>query len=116
MVTRRRLFLTIGLLFGAAWACSGCMTTLSPGEYSKHYRENVEVTTADSSRYSLAPNWKIDSTNCLRGRGAYVKNDSSQMVNVNIPLSGVGRIAVEDDITPIYFELLVATVLFIHFL
>ena len=116
MVTKRRLFPGIKLLFAAACAFAGCMTTISPGEYSKHYQENVEVTTADSSRYTLAPNWNIDSADCLRGRGLSLKDDSSRTVNVNIPLSGIIRIAVEDNITPIYFELLLATVVFIHFL
>ena len=116
MATKRRLFPGIKLLFAAACVFAGCMTTISPSEYSKHYQENVEVTTADSSRYTLAPNWNIDSADCLRGRGIETKRDSSRTVNVNIPLTGITRIAVEDKITPIYFEILVATVVFVHFL
>jgi len=116
MSTKRRPYPGIALLFAAACAFAGCMTTISPGDYSRHYQEKVEVTTADCSTYSLAPHWNIDSAGCLRGRGIYAKNDSSRIVNVNVPLSGITRIAVEDNLTPMYFELLLATVVFIHFL
>ncbi|MGA7160241.1 MAG: hypothetical protein WBZ48_04520 [Bacteroidota bacterium] len=92
------------------------MTTISPSEYNKHYQEQAELVMVDSGNYTLARNWTIDSNYCIRGRGMYMKNDSTKIVNVNIPISGVSRLSVQDDITPIYFEILIASAIFIHFL
>ncbi len=70
----------------------------------------------DSSQYKLARNWTIDSNYCIRGRGMYMKNDSAKIGDVNIPISGIRQLSVEDNITPVYFELLIASAIFIHML
>jgi hypothetical protein len=90
--------------------------TVSPNEYSKHYEEQAALTMVDGSKYTLARNWKIDSNYSIRGRGMYMKNDSTKIVNVNIPISGISRLSIEDNIKPIYFELIIATAIFIHML
>ncbi len=92
------------------------MTTISPNEYNKHYQEQAELVLVDSSKYKLAPNWTVDSNYCIRGRGMYSKNDSTKIFNVNIPISDISRLSVEDDITPIYFELIIVSAIFIHML
>lgn len=92
------------------------MTTISPNEYNKHYEEQAELILVDSSKYKLAPNWTVDSNYCIRGRGMYSKNDSTKIFNVNIPISTISRLSVEDNITPIYFELIIASAIFIHML
>ena len=95
---------------------TGCVTTVSPNEYSRHCEEQVELTMLDSSKYTIARNWTIDSNYCISGRGMYMKNDSIKRVNVNVPISRVSRLSVVDNITPIYFELIIATAIFIHML
>jgi|GEM_PF-2935716 len=95
---------------------TGCVTTVSPNEYSKHYEEQVELTMLDSSKCTIARNWTIDSNYCISGRGMYMKNDSIKRVNVNVPISRISRLSVVDNITPIYFELIIATAIFIHML
>jgi hypothetical protein len=97
-------------------AFTGCMTTISPNEYHRHYQERAELIMVDSSTYKLASNWAIDSNYCIRGRGMQIKNDSAKIFNVNIPISGISRLVIEDNITPIYFELIIASVIFIHML
>jgi len=92
------------------------MATISPNEYYNHYQEPAKIIMVDSSTYKLARNWTVDSNHCIRGRGLYAKNDSTRILNVNIPISGVSRLVVEDNITPIYFELIIASIIFIHML
>jgi hypothetical protein len=92
------------------------MATVSPNDYNKHYQEQAELVMVDSTRYKLAPNWRVDSNYCIRGHGMYIKNDSTKMTNVNIPISGISRLSVEDNITPIYFEIIIASAIFIHML
>ena len=92
------------------------MATINPDEYNKHYREQAELIMVDSSKYTLARNWTIDSNYCIRGRGMYIKNDSTKILNVKIPIAGISQLSVEDNITPIYFELIIASAIFIHML
>jgi hypothetical protein len=111
-----RALTTILLILNMVQVFTGCMTTISPNEYNNHYQENVELILVDSSKYRLARNWTVDSNYCIRGRGMYMKNDSAKIVNVNIPISGISHLSVEDNITPIYFELIIASAIFIHML
>lgn len=94
----------------------GCMATISPDEYNKHYQEQAELIMVDSSKYKIARNWTIDSNYCILGRGMYIKNDSAKLINVNIPISRISRLSVEDNITPLYFELITVSAIFIHML
>ena len=115
-MNRSRPLIIALLILGLLQLFAGCMTTISPGDYNRHYQEQAELVMVDSSKYTLARNWTVDSNYCIRGRGMYMKNDSTKIFNVNIPISGVSRLSVQDDITPIYFELLIASAIFIHFL
>ena len=84
-----RASITILLILILALVFTGCVTTVSPNEYSKHYEDQAELTMLDSSEYTIARNWTIDSNYCIRGRGMYMKNDSTKIVNVNIPISSI---------------------------
>src|ERR1700690_2045950 len=92
---------------------TGCMVTINPSEYYNHYHEPAKITMVDSSTYKLGRNWTVDSNHCIRGRGMYSKNDSTKILNVNIPISGISSLVIEDNITPIYFELIIASIIFI---
>ena len=111
-----RALLTILLFVVLLHVVTGCMATISPNEYYKHYQDQAELMMVDSSEYKLAANWTVDSNYCIRGRGMYMKNDSTRIFNVNIPISRISRLVVEDNITPIYFELIIASAIFIHIL
>ncbi len=111
-----RALTTILLILIFVQAFAGCMATISPNEYHKHYQEDAELIMVDSSKYRLARNWTVDSNYCIRGRGMYMKNDSAKILNVNLPISAIRQLSVEDNITPIYFELLIASAIFIHML
>jgi hypothetical protein len=111
-----RALTTILLILILVQIFTGCMATIYPNEYNKHYQENAELIMDDSSKYKLARNWTVDSNYCIRGRGMYMKNDSAKIVNVNIPISGISHLSVEDNVTPIYFELIIASAIFIHML
>jgi|SRR5208283_1710767 len=111
-----RTLIPILLILVVLQAFAGCMTTISPNEYNKHYQEQAELVLVDSSKYKLAPNWTVDSNYCIRGRGMYSKNDSTKIYNVNIPISDIRRLSVEDNITPIYFEIIIVSAIFIHLL
>src|SRR5208283_4596123 len=111
-----RALITILLILVVLQVFIGCMTTISPSEYNKHYQEQAELIMVDSSKYKLASNWTVDSNYCIRGRGMYIKNDSTKIFYVNIPIPGISRLSVEDNITPIYFELIIASAIFIHIL
>ena len=111
-----RVLITVILIFILVQVFTGCMATIRPDEYNKHYQGQAELIMVDSSQYSLARNWTVDSNYCIRGRGMYVKDDSTKIVNVNIPISGISRLSVEDNITPVYFELIIASAIFIHML
>ena len=71
---------------------------------------------ADGSRYKLASNWRIDSTDCIRGRGLHIKNDSTTVTDVKVPISEVNQLVVVDDTTIIYLELAIASAIFVHML
>ena len=111
-----RALITILLILVLLQVFTGCMTTISPSEYYKHYEDQAKLIMVDSSKYTLASNWIVDSNYCIRGRGKYVKNDSTRILNVNIPISGISRLVIEDNITPIYFELIIASTIFIYML
>ncbi len=115
MTDGSRAFIIILILLSLQ-VFTGCMATINPDEYSKHYQDRAELITVDSSKYKLASNWRVDSNYCIRGRGMYVKDDSTRILNVNIPISSIRRLVVEDNITPIYFELIIVSVIFIHML
>lgn len=115
MIAIRRL-ITIVLILVLMQVSISCMATINPSEYTKHYQEQADLTMIDGSRYTLARNWTIDSNYCIRGRARITKNDSSKIGNVNIPISGISRLSVEDNITPVYFELIIASAVFIHML
>ena len=111
-----RALTTILLILILVQIFTGCMATIGPNEYNKHYQENADLIMVDRSKYKLARNWTVDSNYCIRGRGMYMKNDSAKIVNVNIPISGISQLSVEDNISPIYFELIIASAIFIHML
>ena len=110
------VLITILLTLVLLLVFTGCMATISPDEYNKHYQEQAELVMLDSSKYKLARNWTIDSNFCILGRGMYIRNDSAKLVKVNIPISGISRLSVEDNITPLYFELIIVSAIFIHML
>ena len=112
----RHTLITILLILILLQVFTGCITTISPNEYNKHYQEQAELIMADSSKYKLARNWTIDSNYCIHGRGSYIKNDSTKIINVNIPISSISRLSVEDNTTPIYFEIFIVSIIFIHML
>ncbi len=107
---------TMLLFFLLTGISAGCMTVLRPNDYSKHYQDKAELIMIDSSKYTLASDWTVDSTQCIRGRGTYSKDDSTRTGKVAIPLSGISKLTVEDNITPIYFEVLVVSAVFLHYL
>ena len=115
-MNQSRTLIALLLILILFQALTGCMATIGPNEYHNYYKEPAKIIMVDSSTYKLARNWTVDSNYCIRGRGMYVKNDSTRILNVNIPISDVSRLVVEDNITPIYFELIIASVIFIHML
>ena len=94
----------------------GCAVTISPDQYYRHCDEQAELIMADGSKYKLASNWKIDSTDCIRGRGLHIKNDSTSVTDIKVPISEVNQLIVVDDISMIYLELAIASAIFIHML
>ena len=95
---------------------AGCVVTVSPDQYYRHCDKQAELIMADGSRYKLASNWRIDSIDCIRGRGLHIKNDSTMLADVRVPISEVNQLIVVDNITMIYWELAIATAIFIHML
>ncbi len=113
---RSQLFIIIVLSVVLLQVFAGCMTAISPREYSQHYQDQAELIMADSSRYKLASDWRVDSNYYICGRGMHIKKDSSNVSDVRVPLSNIKRFVVEDNITPIYFEIIIASAVFISLL